>query len=244
LNPASNGISFGIAKSLAVPGVSHLAILGRRPGTLANAKAAFEALVGGKIKFLTISADLSKKAIVDNPFKQIASEFGGAPDILVTNAGGFTGGWKIGEESEEEWQIILNINIKGVYYVAAAFIAVAKLGSILIDVSSSIGQFSFSLPGYASYATTKLASTKIMQYVSAENPHVHVVDLQPGEVRETDLGDKAAAGGDIPNVHRDDGELPLPLWSSSAVIGLTDVCLQLSSQVTRVSGWQAQKQGS
>lgn len=202
-----SGIGLAIAKSLAISGVSHLAIVGRRPRTLEDAKAAIEALVSNKVKVLTISADLSKKAIVDNTFNHIASEFGGPPDILVSNAGGFTGGRKIGDEAEDEWQAIFDINIKGTYYVAAAFVAIAKPGAILINVSSSIVHLSFSLPGYTSYAATKLAGTKIMQYVAAENPHIHVVDLQPGEVRETDLGDKAALGGDIPDVHKDDGKV-------------------------------------
>lgn len=70
-----------------------------------------------------------------------------------------------------------------------------------------------------------------------------MVDLQPVDVRETDLGDKAAVSDDMPNVHKDDGELSLPLWTRPDFGGLTDVCLQLEFQTTWRSGWQAQKQG-
>lgn len=86
------------------------------------------------------------KAIVNNHFKQIASEFGGPPDMLLSNAGGLADRRKIGEGAEEEWLAIFDINIKNVYYVAAAFIAIAKPGTTLINVSSSTGHVSFSLP--------------------------------------------------------------------------------------------------
>ena len=48
-----------------------------------------------------------------------------------------------------------------------------------------------------------------MQYVQQENPGMHVVDMHPGQVRETDMAQKVNNHGQgaVKADHIDDGEL-------------------------------------
>lgn len=95
----------------------------------------------------------------------------------------------------------VNINMYGIYLVSTAFVAKAANDATIVNISSAIAHL-FSFPGFSSYAATKLAGTTILKYVQAENPNMHVVDVHPGQVRETDMAAKAK----MELNHIDDGE--------------------------------------
>lgn len=203
-----SGIGLAISQSFAKAGASNIAIIGRRLHVLTEAAASIEALVGTKTRVLTISADLSSKEQVDDAFSQIRISFGGtALDILVCNAGYYSGVCPLGSESIEDFMGNMNVNIKGTYLTAMAFIANAKPDATLINISSQVAHCT-PVAGYASYSVTKLAGAKLMEYVQTEKPLLHVVNVHPGEVVETDLALKyaKATGGTLD--HRDDGSFP------------------------------------
>ena len=202
-----SGIGLAISKAFALAGVSQLAILGRRADVLTKAASEVEKLVGGKTKVFGFSTDVGNQDQVEEAFSRIAVAFGGKLDVLVNNAGWFAGKRPFGTETVDEWTTAFNINIKGLYLVASNFIANAKADATIINISSALVQ----LPAifrteFASYSATKLAGSKIMDFIQAENPSLHVVELHPGQVTETEMASRA--GGLSP--HIDDGMCIVP----------------------------------
>ncbi|KAK0105210.1 hypothetical protein ONS95_004395 [Cadophora gregata] len=211
-----SGIGLAITKSVAQAGASHIVILGRRAEVLAKAAATVHELVGNKTKVHTISTDVSNKEQVDRAFRKIHSEIGKPLDILILNAGFYSGIRPLGTETVEEWQTVFNINILGPYLVSAAFTSNAAPDATIVNISSAIAHLD-PFPGFASYAATKLAGSKIMQYMQKENPGMHVVDVHPGQVRETDMAGKATGELYDDVSHIDDAELAgnFVVWATS-----------------------------
>lgn len=134
-----SGIGLAISKALALARVSRLAIIGRRPEVLSIAAAEIRDLVGEKNQVFTISAGVGGEDQIDHAFDEISTEFGGRElGVLVNNAGYFIGVRPFGTETVEEWTKAIDINIKGVYFVATAFIAKAKADATIINISTAM----------------------------------------------------------------------------------------------------------
>jgi len=105
---------------------------------------------GGTV--IGIAADITKKAEVDAMFKQVVDTFGGI-DILVNNAGiakdkGFL------KLSEEDWDSVLDVNLKGMFLCCQAAVPhmrEKKYGRI-INISSRAW---LGWAGQANYAASK-----------------------------------------------------------------------------------------
>lgn len=50
------------------------------------------------------------------------------------------------------------------------------------------------IPGFSGYSASKAATTKTHEYLQAENPSLHVVNVHPGVVT-TDMGTKSGFAG-------------------------------------------------
>ena len=96
----------------------------------------------------------------------------------------------MGTETVEEWTTTFDINIKGVYLVVTAFVAKARKDATIINISSGMVHLPASFRTRFSYSSTKLAGSKIMDFVQAENPSLHVVEIHPGQVTETEMAEK------------------------------------------------------
>jgi NAD(P)-dependent dehydrogenase (short-subunit alcohol dehydrogenase family) len=193
------GIGFAISKSVAKAGASRLAIVGRRAEVLSEAAASIRNIVGDKTTVLEIVADISNKTQVDDAFAKVGKTFG-LIDILIPNAAYFTGVKLFGEESVEDWEANLKVNVLGAYLLTSAFLKHASKKAAIINISTAITHLP-PFKGFSSYAATKLAGTKIMEFFQAEHPDIHVVNVHPGRVRETEMAGRAA-GPD----HVDDGK--------------------------------------
>lgn len=98
-------------------------------------------------------ADVSKTAVVDELIKRILQELGKI-DILVNNAG-ITADQLLMKMSEEEWDRVIEVNLKSCYNTCRAVIRSmlkAKKGRI-INISSVVGLNGN--PGQANYAASK-----------------------------------------------------------------------------------------
>ncbi|KAG4433050.1 hypothetical protein IFR05_011468 [Cadophora sp. M221] len=211
-----SGIGLAITKSVALAGAANIAILGRRREILAESAKAIHELVGNGTRVLTVSTDVSKKDQVDQTFTQISTEIGKPLDILILNAGYYNGVRPLGTETVDEWQTVFNINILGPYLVSTAFIAKAASDSTIVNISSAIAHLD-PFAGFSSYAATKLAGPKAMQYVQEDRPGIHVVDVHPGQIRETDMAAKATGEHYEGVSHIDDAKLAgdFVVWAAS-----------------------------
>ena len=115
----AKGMGRGIALKFAREGcdlvISDLDIQGAQ-------KVADEAKALGR-KSLAVKADISKKAEVQDMTEQAISRFGKI-DILVNNAGGVAGvtGGNTETATEEDWDKMMDVNLKGAFLVCMAVI--------------------------------------------------------------------------------------------------------------------------
>lgn len=88
-------------------------------------------------KSLAIAADVSKSAEVNDMVARTIKEFGKI-DILVNNAGGVAGDAKLEETSEEDWDRVINVNLKGQFLCCKAVVPYMKKNKYgkIINVSS------------------------------------------------------------------------------------------------------------
>jgi NAD(P)-dependent dehydrogenase (short-subunit alcohol dehydrogenase family) len=127
------GIGFAISKKLAEMG-AEVVICGRSRETLKTAAAQIRSS-GGECE--AIPCDVSQRKAVENLAAKVEKKHARI-DILVNNAGVADFGGPLHELPPEEWDRIINTNLRGVYYCMRAFAPVmirARRGQI-INISS------------------------------------------------------------------------------------------------------------
>ena len=144
------GIGFATAKTFLQEGAS-VAICDVNAERIATAVADLSTL--GTVKGYT--ADISKKDQVEGMIKEVLAAFGRI-DILVNNAG-ITQDAQFYKMTEEQFDRVINVNLKGTYLMSKAVVnsmIEQKYGKIvhLSSVSAFNGNF-----GQTNYAATKAA---------------------------------------------------------------------------------------
>ncbi len=147
---ASRGIGRAVAETLAGLGANVVV------NYVGNAEAAEEtaALVRGLgVQALVIQADVADQEQVNNMMQQVLQEFGRI-DILVNNAG-ITRDNLLPRMREQDWDAVMNTNLKGAYHCAKAALRPmlkAHWGRI-INISSVVALSGN--PGQSNYAAAK-----------------------------------------------------------------------------------------
>jgi len=181
---AGRGIGAAIARTLAKLGATAV-LCGRTQSALdSTARAILDA--GGKTE--VIPCDVTLLHQLQYAAARVDSTFGRL-DSLINNAGigGFTK--LLHELPPEEWDRILNTNLRGVYYAVHAFVPLmirARSGHI-INISSLAGKNA--LPKGAAYAASKWGLNGMTYSIAEElRPHnIRVSVICPGST-QTDLG--------------------------------------------------------
>lgn len=107
-------------------------------------------------------------------------------DYLVNNAG--TGVHSpISETTAEQFDTMVNVHLKGVFFLTQTLLPQLKEGGAILNLSSGLARFS--LPGYAAYAMMKGGIEVFSRYLALElGPRrIRVNTLAPGAI-ETDFG--------------------------------------------------------
>lgn len=124
-----------------------------------------EAEGGRALAFVADVADYQAvKAMVD----AAVNEFG-TVDILVNNAGILRATQPLENISEEEWDLMMDVNVKGVFNCTKAVLPVMKAqrSGKIVNVSSSAGR-STSTFGGAHYTTSKAAVLGLTRHTARE----------------------------------------------------------------------------
>ncbi|XP_058449772.1 3-oxoacyl-[acyl-carrier-protein] reductase FabG-like [Malaya genurostris] len=179
---ASSGIGEGTAKYLARLGAT-LILTGRNEKNLCQVGAACEAI--SKQKPLLLVADVTKEVDNKRVIEEIVSKFGRL-DVLINNAG-ILGTGSIENTSLEQYDEIMNTNVRSVYHLTmlAVPLLIESKGNI-VNVSSVAGNRSF--PGILAYGVSKAAIDQFTRCtalelapkqvrVNAVNPGVIVTDI-------------------------------------------------------------------
>jgi 3-oxoacyl-[acyl-carrier protein] reductase len=184
---AGRGIGAAIARTLATLGAT--AVLCGRTKTTLDAAAQSIVDAGGKTE--VIPCDVTVLHQVEYAATRVESTFGRV-DILVNNAG--IGGFKdpLHTLPPEEWDRILNTNLRGVYYAIRAFVPlmIKSYCGHIINISSLAGKNA--LPNGAAYAASKWGLNGLTYSVAEElrSHNIRVSVVCPGST-ETDLSPHA-----------------------------------------------------
>lgn len=176
------GIGRATAIALAKEGV-HIGLIGR---TAANLEKAAEELKAFGVKVSVAAANVKDLTAVERAVQSVKEELGQI-DILINNAGigGFAG---FLEQSPEEWENIIQVNLMGVYNVTRAVLPemIERKAGDIINISSTAGQRGAA--GTSAYSASKFAvlglTESLMQEVRKHN--IRVSALTPSTVA-TDL---------------------------------------------------------
>jgi len=177
---ASSGIGEATALALAEAGAK-VAVAARRKDRLGNLKKKIDDMGSAA---LLVQTDVSIRAQVEAMVAQTKKKWGRV-DILVNNAGvmllSFMDKLKV-----DEWEKMIDINLKGVLYGIAAVLPIMReqrCGHI-INISSDADRKVF--PGSAVYSATKAAVTLLSEGLRAELARekmpIRVTSISPGAV--------------------------------------------------------------
>ncbi|MDH3402114.1 MAG: SDR family oxidoreductase [Acidobacteriota bacterium] len=176
---ASSGIGAATARALAAAGV-RVALAARRVDRLAALRDELTA-AGGEA--LAVATDVTRRADVEALAAATTAAYGGI-DVLVNNAGimplSFMKNLHV-----EEWERMVDVNVKGVLYGIAAVLTHMRErgGGHIVNVSSVAGRRVF--PSGAVYCGTKFAVNAISEGLRAElsaSDGIRVTAIEPGAV--------------------------------------------------------------
>jgi NAD(P)-dependent dehydrogenase (short-subunit alcohol dehydrogenase family) len=134
-------------------------------------------------------------------------------DFLVNNAG--IGVYApFAETTEEDFDRLMNIQVKGVFFLTQKLLPSIADGGRIVNISSGLARFT--LPGYSAYASMKGAIEVLTRYLAKElgSRQITVNVVAPGAI-ETDF-----AGGSV----RDNPEINKFIASQTALgrVGVPD----------------------
>lgn len=172
---AGTGLGKGMAIGLAEAGAD---IVGIGPSSMSETKAEVEKR--GK-KFLEINEDLSKTDNIDKIVNEILKKYKKI-DILVNNAGTIRREDAI-DYKEEDWDYILNLNLKTVFFlsqkVAKQFVK-QETGGKIINIASMLSfQGGIRVPAYTASKSGVMGITKALANEWAKY-NINVNAIAPG----------------------------------------------------------------
>lgn len=181
---ASAGIGAATALAFADEG-ARLLLAARRAGKLAEVASA--ALERGAPAVHSIDLDVRDNRAVQNAIDGLPSEWAEI-DILVNNAGLSRGLDKLYMGHVQDWEEMIDTNVKGMLYVTRAVVPgmVVRGHGHVINLGSTAGEITY--PGGAVYCATKAAERSINDGLRQDvlGSPIRVTSIDPGMV-ETDF---------------------------------------------------------
>jgi NADP-dependent 3-hydroxy acid dehydrogenase YdfG len=176
---ASSGIGEATAKALAAEGAK-VVLAARRVERLEKLKGEIEASGG---EALVVKTDVVVRKEVEKLAEKTIKRFGKI-DILINNAGlmplSFMKNLHV-----EEWDRMIDVNLKGALYAIAAVLPNMKANKCgdIVNISSIAGRKLF--PGAAVYCATKFGVTALSEGMRMElsKPYnIRITSIEPGAV--------------------------------------------------------------
>ncbi|MDR0439653.1 MAG: SDR family oxidoreductase [Candidatus Accumulibacter sp.] len=206
-----------------------VAICGRNPGRLEEAKKELEAL---NCQTCAEIVDVADIPAMEAFAAKVAKTLGGI-DVWVNNAG-IAQSWRIDDVTEDDWDNMMSTNLKAVFFnsrLAARHMKESRKGGAIINVSS----FASVIPNptRAVYAVSKIGINSLTRTFAAEYaPHgIRVVAVAPGST-ETEMNRmlKNPVDNMALNRHGEVGEIaqPIVFLASAAASYITGTTVEVS----------------
>ncbi|WP_424003401.1 SDR family NAD(P)-dependent oxidoreductase [Maribacter sp. IgM3_T14_3] len=175
---ATSGIGKSTAIHFALNGIN-LVLCGRRQDRLD----ALKEELGKEVQVYTLNFDIRNKESVQEAVDSLPKEFSQI-DILINNAGNAHGMDTIQDGNTDDWDAMLDINVKGLLYVSKAIIPqmVARKSGHIINIGSTAGKEVY--PKGNVYCASKHAVDAINQgmRIDLNGTGVRVGAVNPGLV--------------------------------------------------------------
>ncbi|MCC2249316.1 3-oxoacyl-[acyl-carrier-protein] reductase [Virgibacillus sp. AGTR] len=182
---ASRGIGRSIALELAKQGAN---VTVNYAGSEDKAKAVVEEIKAMGSNAFIVQADVADEASVKSMIKEVVSNFGSL-DILVNNAG-ITRDNLLMRMKEEEFDQVINTNLKGVFVCTKAVTRqmMKQRAGKIVNVASIVGVSGN--PGQANYVAAKAGVIGLTKTTAKElaSRNIHVNAVAPGFI-STDMTD-------------------------------------------------------
>ncbi|KAK3678421.1 hypothetical protein LTR78_001718 [Recurvomyces mirabilis] len=188
ISGGGTGIGSAITQAFADAGAARIAILGRRPNVLEEMKQQVENSTDGKVTVSTHATDVSDLASVQKAAREI-----GKWDVLISNAGYLPDIKHLVDSDPTDWWKAFEINVRGPFNLAHAFLPLRNADATLIGVSAGSIQVPFLAENWTAYNSSKFAAVKMLQDLASEVQDLHVVSMHPGVV-ESAMSEKSFAG--------------------------------------------------
>lgn len=162
---ANRGIGRAIARTLGALGASVVAV------DVQSHDERHDPQESGIPPALAIQADVTRADQMETVIKRVITEFG-ALNVLVNNAGiihRVDGPNAVRGESEEDWQHVLNVNLKGAFICSRAALPaiLAQPGGRIINITSIITKWGAANIG-ASYGASKAGLMHLTKSLAVE----------------------------------------------------------------------------
>jgi len=236
---ASSGIGEGCARKFAAQG-SNLLLNGRNKAKLESLKVALEKQHG--IKVFLLPFDVRDRQAATEALSSLPPDWQ-AIDVLINNAGLVLGVDKEHEAQPEEWDVMIDTNIKGLLTLTRLVVPgmIARGRGHIINIGSIAGDAAYA--GGSIYCATKAAVKALSDGLRIDlvDTPLRVTNIKPGMV-ETNFtvtryrGDKAKADdfykGIRPLTGDDVAETVYFAAASPAHIQIAEVLLMPTYQAT------------
>lgn len=186
---ASRGLGKNAALTLAKKGIGVILTYHSNAEEAKNVVTSIEEMGG---KAVALQLDTSNTKTFDDfveRFKQSLQDKWQTEhfDFLVNNAGiGIHA--PFAETTEEDFDRLMNIHVKGVFFLTQKLLPLINDGGRIVNISSGLARFA--TPGYSAYASMKGAIEVLSRYMAKElgSRQIAVNVIAPGAI-ETDFGD-------------------------------------------------------
>ena len=168
----NSGIGYAAAKELKAQG-AEVIITGRREEAVQ--KAAAELGITGLV------SDQGKVIAIESLTAQVTEKFGKL-DILFINAG-VLGGTSIEGAKEEDFDYVMDVNLKGAFFTLSRFIPILNDGASVVFLSSNVA--SMNAVNSSIYSSSKAAINSVMKIAAAELAprKIRVNAISPGPTK-------------------------------------------------------------
>jgi 3-oxoacyl-[acyl-carrier protein] reductase len=185
---ASRGIGRAVAASLAEDGAS-VVVSGR---DAARVEIEAKELEGLGVPVLGVPGDVARRGDVDRLVDRARERFGRI-DILVNNAG-ITRDVLLVRMKDEDWDHVLDVNLRGAFFMARAVakVMIRQKGGRIINVASTAGVMGNA--GQANYSAAKAGLIGLTKAAARELAHwgILVNAVAPGLI-DTDMAARIPA---------------------------------------------------
>ncbi|UKZ78412.1 hypothetical protein TrVFT333_006152 [Trichoderma virens FT-333] len=182
---AGSGIGRETATAFAAAGAARIALLGRTEASLKETAAALPSTVSTSSHVVDVTSEES--------LAKVAGEIG-TWDVLVLGAGHVSVPSTIAASNFAEFWQSFETNTKGTYASLHAFLPTANAthAAVIAVTTGTTALPATMVPGLSAYMSSKLAQTKLIEFLAAEHSNLFAATVHPGMV-ETGIFTKSGA---------------------------------------------------